>query len=154
MPLIGHGECEWKGDMCVLIEPTKPNRILWASRGWKEFCGFPLHDSLAGHTLGIIQGFGTDPADVARIVEQSLLGEEFDAHITNHTASGIPFDQVIHVKPLFASSSEEALTGLLVTTTHACVASGFATPAKVRKGEVTKPKPPTGLSENSRTPLP
>lgn len=129
------GECEWREglDMHVVLDAESPFRIRHASPDWMRFCGFEASERIEGETLSIVQGWGTQPAQVDAIETLAKTRDEFVSFITNHTASGIPFDQEIRVRKV--RDSHGAPRAFHVRTGRACVASGFATPPRLRRGE-------------------
>ena len=108
-------------DMRVLTQSLFPFRIITASKGWLDFCGFRLED-VVGRTFRIVQGAATERRTLGRIlatVPFAARGKTLRFNLTQYTKSGIAFRNHICIerrKSCSASGSTNLNSFVVITT--------------------------------------
>jgi len=86
-------------DSVLITDASVAGKIIYANKAFKTLTG---HDpvSVIGKTPRILQGQGTDPKVIARLVSAIKTGGKFEGKAINYKKDGTPFIMYWRVLPI------------------------------------------------------
>jgi len=87
----------------AIVTADPKGRILWANRGFKSLCGYPLREIKGKKPGDFLQGPNTDPRTVEMMREALGRRQYFKTEIINYHKKGNAYWAEISVTPCFDS---------------------------------------------------
>lgn len=83
----------------AITEGTQPFLIIDINDSWIELCGYP-REEVIGRSFRFMQGALTSSIILDQIISHVSQSLPFETTIINYKKSGIPFQNLLRIKPL------------------------------------------------------